>query len=86
MHERGTMDYPAQVYEELVDFIAANTAPENLIGFRVSEQTRQRVWELIDREKDDDLSPEETSELDHFMRLEHVMRLAKARVHRHVGA
>jgi hypothetical protein len=37
------------------------------------------VADLIDREKNTGLSPEETSELDSFLKLEHLMRLAKTR-------
>jgi hypothetical protein len=34
---------------------------------------------LIHKEKTIGLTPDESSELDHFMKLEHLMRLAKAR-------
>ncbi|HYH82915.1 MAG TPA: hypothetical protein VEX86_24185 [Longimicrobium sp.] len=79
------MHYPARVYDELVDFIAANTAPEKLIAFHPSENARRRVADLIFREKNDRLSSEETSELNYYMLLEHVMRLAKAKAHGHLG-
>jgi hypothetical protein len=36
-------------------------------------------------EKTSALSPDEKSELDHYMQLEHLMRLAKARARRYVG-
>jgi len=70
---------PVRAYEELVDFIAANTAPAKLITFRPSAETRGRVAELVAREKAGGLSREESSELDHFVEIEHLMRLAKAR-------
>ena len=44
-----------------------------------------RVGELIRREKSDGLTAEETAELDHYMQLEHLMRLAKARERRNVS-
>lgn len=66
-------------YEELVDFLAAGTTPSSLVAFRPSEATRDRVADLIHREKTTGLSPEETEELNHYLHLEHVMRLAKAR-------
>ncbi len=47
-----------------------------------SETARQQVWELVDREKTEGLSQEEASELEHYARLEHIMRLAKARASR----
>ncbi|MPZ19694.1 MAG: hypothetical protein GEV06_17500 [Luteitalea sp.] len=69
----------ARAYEEIVDFLAAGTTPGTLVAFRPSEGTRARVSYLIDREKTDSLSSEERSELDHYLQLEHLMRLAKAR-------
>lgn len=71
--------------EEVVDFIAAGTSPSDVAAFRPSEAAKQRVAELIRREKTDGLSPEETSELEHYVQLEHIMRLAKARAQRHLS-
>ena len=70
---------PVHAYNEIVDFIAANTAPAKLIAFRPSEATRRRVADLVQREKSEGLSRDESSELDHFLEIEHLMRLAKAR-------
>jgi hypothetical protein len=67
-----------QAYEEVVEFIAARS-PREVIEFKPSEAARKRVLELIDREKSSDLSAEEKAELDHYMEVEHLMRLAKAR-------
>ncbi|PYL07287.1 MAG: hypothetical protein DME33_11045, partial [Verrucomicrobia bacterium] len=62
-----------------VDFIAAGTTPEDVISFRPSEAAQDRVADLLAREKEGELSPAERSELDHYMQIEHLMRLAKAR-------
>lgn len=70
---------PERAYSEIVDFIAANTAPAKLIAFRPSQATRERVNDLVSREKTVGLSRDETSELDHYLQIEHLMRLAKAR-------
>ena len=66
-------------YEELVDFIAAGTTPEAVIAFRPSEAAKTRVADLVQREKSGSLSPDETAELQHYLHIEHLMRLAKAR-------
>jgi hypothetical protein len=68
-----------KAYEEIVDFIAAGTTPEDVISFRPSEAAQARVTDLLAREKEGELSPAERSELDHYMQIEHLMRLAKAR-------
>lgn len=73
-----------RAYEEVIDFIAGGVSPGNLVAFRPSEEARRRVAYLIEREKSAALSPGEKSELDHYLQLEHLMRLAKARARRHL--
>jgi hypothetical protein len=68
-----------RAYEEIVDLIASGSGPASVAGYQASPATRQRVADLIEREKTDALTVEEQPELDHYMQLEHVMRLAKAR-------
>ena len=67
------------VYVEIIDFIAAGTTPDAVAQFHLSPDAQQRVADLIEREKADRLSPEEKAELDHFLELEHILRMAKAR-------
>ncbi len=74
-----------RAYEEIVDFIAAGTSPRSIIDFQPSDAVKERVAELISREKTDTLSPDEQSELAHYMQLEHLMRLAKARARQFVS-
>lgn len=73
-----------KAYEEIVDFIASGTTPTNVAAFRPSETAKERVAELIQKEKRSEISPEEESELNHYLQLEHLMRLAKARAHQHI--
>ncbi|HEX8695190.1 MAG TPA: hypothetical protein VF746_22455 [Longimicrobium sp.] len=74
----------ARAYDEIVDFIAAGPSPSKVVAFRPSEATRQRVADLIHREKTEGISDEERSELDHYQQIEHLMRLAKARAKQHL--
>jgi hypothetical protein len=73
-----------RAYEEVIDFIAAGSSPDRVAAFRPSEASRRRVAELLEREKNSGLDPEERSELDHYVQLEHLMRLAKARARQHL--
>jgi hypothetical protein len=68
-----------RAYDEIVDFIAAGPTSDAVAQFECSQQTKNYVADLIHREKTTGLTPEESAELDSFMKLEHVMRLAKAR-------
>lgn len=73
------MGVASPVYLEIVDFIAAGTTPEAVMDFHPSREAQQRLAVLIEREKTGSVSPEEKAELDHFMELEHILRMAKAR-------
>jgi len=52
---------------------------------RPSEKAKKRVATLLRKEKTSSLSVEEKSELDHYLQLEHLMRLAKARARRYLS-
>lgn len=62
--------------EEVASFIA-RIDPTKVIAFRPSEETPERVSDLIEREKLDGISREEKHELDYYMHIEHLMRMAK---------
>lgn len=71
-----------RAYEEVIDFLAAGTSPGNLVAFQPSEEAKQRGAHLIEQEKSAALNTDEKSELEHYLQLEHLMRLAKARARR----
>ncbi|MCZ7644809.1 MAG: hypothetical protein M5U26_05925 [Planctomycetota bacterium] len=73
-----------KVYTEIVEFLAAGTTPNEIVAFQPSIATKNRVAELIEREKESQLSTEESAELSHYMELEHLMRLAKAKAREHL--
>jgi hypothetical protein len=66
-------------YDEFVDFIAAGTTPQSIVDFRPSDEAKAKVAELIHRQKTAALTADEIAELNHFLEIEHLMRLAKAR-------
>lgn len=68
-----------RAYDEIIDFITGGTTPEAVARFEASSEAKKRVADLIHREKGGELTPEETSELDHCLKIEHLMRLARAR-------
>ena len=65
--------------DEIVDFLVDQIPTNALAGFQPSTEARERIWELIAREKDAGLLPEEKLELDDYMKLEHLLVLAKAK-------
>ena len=70
-------------YDEILDFIAAGTTPETIVAFRPSEDVEHRVAELVERSRAGIISPEDQSELEDYLLLEHIMIMAKARARQH---
>jgi len=66
-------------YDEVIDFIASGPSPAAVAAFRLSDATNKRAELLVQREKGGELTGSEQSEPDHYLELEHIMRLAKAR-------
>lgn len=74
------------VYGELIDFLAAGTTPATLVAFHPSPEAKERVADPIHRQKAEGLTEAETAELEYFLQLEHVMRLARARARKRLAA
>jgi hypothetical protein len=79
------MAVTTRAYEEVIEFIAAGSSPAGVIAFQPSAAARKRVADLLEREKEAGLAPDEQSELDHYLQLEHLMRLAKASARRYAA-
>lgn len=72
-------------YEEFVDFIAAGSTPQAVIDFQPSAETKAYVAELLQRQQSPGLTADETTELQQFLQVEHIMRLAKAKARQRLG-
>lgn len=73
------MSTASQAYLEIIDFIASGTTSASVAAFHPSQEAQTRVRELLEREKFDALCGDEIAELDHYLELEHILRMAKAR-------
>jgi ribose 1,5-bisphosphokinase PhnN len=76
-----TLEAAQKSYDEIVDLFARGTTPAQILAFRPSRESRERVQYLLARNKTDNLTEEEAAELNRFGELEHLMQLVKARAH-----
>jgi len=67
------------VSDEILDFLVEQIPAQSLANFKASDEAHQRVWALIAREKESGLLPEEKVELDDYLKLEHLVVMAKAK-------
>ncbi|UYZ61665.1 hypothetical protein [Hymenobacter weizhouensis] len=75
-----------RAYEEIIDWLAGGFTPAALVAYRPSEAVRERVAELVSKEKTEGLTANEAEELTHYLQLEHLLRLAKARARTKLAA
>lgn len=67
------------VYDDLLDVLVETSNGERILSFRLSPDQQARLDELLERNRQDTLTNEESGELDDFERFEHIVRLLKAR-------
>jgi len=65
---------------EVISFLARRPATDEILQFRPSEQISLRAQELLGRNQDGALTPEEEAELDEMCELDRFISLIKAEV------
>lgn len=76
---RAGITYP--VYREMLDFLASQPAPEQILAFQLSLAVQERLADLLEKNREEELSEAEVAELDVYELVHHsVIRLkAQAR-------
>ncbi|MEM9218120.1 MAG: hypothetical protein AAGD25_27730 [Cyanobacteria bacterium P01_F01_bin.150] len=63
--------------QEVLDFLISRPTPQDILNFRVSEQSQSRLQELLQKNRNTDLSNEDRAELDLYEQLDSLMGLLK---------
>ncbi len=74
------------IYDEIAEFMAAGMNPEKVIAFKPSKANQQRLDLLLDKQKMGGLTPEEKSEIEHYLIINRIIGLAKARAYTMITA
>jgi hypothetical protein len=83
--ERGLRDVQvedisgASAATDIIAVLTSQPTPEQMLALRPSDTMQARVSGLLRRSKGEGLSRAEESELDRYLYLEHLVRVAKAR-------
>lgn len=67
----------ASAYDEVYDFLTSEPTPQQIVEFRPSETTQERVRYLLESNREGKLTQQETAELEEFGKVEHLMRMLK---------
>jgi hypothetical protein len=85
--ERGLVELMAETSEvhhesAIVELLTSQPSPEQVMAIRPSPAPSARVSELLERSKRQELDRREERELERYLVLEHLVRLAKAHAYR----
>ena len=68
-------------YTEVLDFLLTRPTPQEIAAFKVSTEAQERIRRLLDKNKEGNLAKNETTELNLYEQLEHLMILLKAKAY-----
>lgn len=66
-------------YASLVEFILEHASPDDILAFTLPESQQQRIAELLDKQDEETLTPEEAIELQQIVLIDRMLLALKAR-------
>ncbi len=66
----------------IMELLTSRPSPEEVLSIRPSPELQSHVSKLLQRSKQGDLSRQEEAELERYLMLEHLVRLAKAHAYK----
>ena len=68
-------------YEQVLEFLSQGPSTQRIVAFRPSLEAQERFSHLLDINRERTLTVEEEEELDHYIRIEQMMSLLKAKAY-----
>lgn len=72
------MSTATTVYDQIAEFMAGMD-PNKMIAFKASSENQKRLDQLLDKQKESGLTRKEKNELEHYLIVNRIIGLAKAR-------
>jgi hypothetical protein len=70
---------PNEVYRAILDFLTSNPSPQAIIDFKLGQTVQERISDLLERNREGQLTSAESAELDEYGRINRFFSLLKAR-------
>ena len=68
------------VFDVITDFLASEPTPQQIIEYRLPDDLQDRAHQLLDKNGEGELTPDEHKEMLDYARLDNMMALLKAKV------
>jgi hypothetical protein len=66
-------------YSSFLDFVMQKATPEDILAYQMPESEQQRIIELLNKQDEESLTPEETEELQEIKMIDRMLLALKAR-------
>ena len=75
------LDAPVRsVFSEITDFLATNPTPQEIIAYRLPDDLQARAHELLEKNGEGELTPDEHEEMIDFVRIDQMLSLLKIKM------
>lgn len=68
-------------YEQVLDFLAGGPSAQQIVNYRPPAGAQRRFSELLEANRQRALTLQEEEELDHYVRMDRMLSLLKAKAH-----
>jgi hypothetical protein len=75
-----------RAFDEIIDFITSMPQPQQVLAYKPSTESQTRLEDLLEKQRNSVLNEAENKELEQFLLIEHLMRIAKARARKRLAA
>jgi hypothetical protein len=74
-----------RAFDEIVDFITSIPQPQQVLTFKPSDFAQKRLENLLEKKRNEQLNEEEVHEIEQFLMMEHLMRIAKSKARKSIN-
>ncbi len=74
-----TTAYSLPFYEQVLEFLASGPSSQEIASYRPSKAAQTRFSRLLEANRERQLSPQEEEELDHYIAMDRMLSLLKAK-------
>lgn len=74
-----TIDLQSSIFTEIADFITSQPTLAEIVAYQISSAQQERIDDLLERNREGMLTPDEHHEMESYLIISHVMSLAKAK-------
>lgn len=81
----NTQEYSLPFYEQVLEFLASGPSSQEIVAYRPPQATQARFSRLLAENRERELSPLEEEELDHYVNMDRMLSLLKAKALSHLS-